>query len=164
MPYQNINATLSDADVQAIKDALATVREKLPFLVNLTPDERKQIFKAGPDRISFVQNALAAVQNNPSIFPASFNVTEFQKDAELFNAMTELCTLTSSIFSQLDDTRLALGGETMRGATQAYNYIKEAARNTPGLKPVADQLGEQFQKAGKAKETQKPNAPTKSTT
>ena len=156
MPYQNISATVSAADAQAVKDALATIPEKLPFLVNLTAEERKAIFKTGPDRVSFVQNALAAVLNNPTIFPASFNKQEFQNDVELFTLLTELCTLAASVVSQMDDTRLAVGGETMREGTQAYNYIKEAAKTTPGLKPIADQLGEQFQKANKPKETPKP--------
>nr|VFJ45994.1 MAG: hypothetical protein BECKFM1743A_GA0114220_100313 [Candidatus Kentron sp. FM]VFJ52206.1 MAG: hypothetical protein BECKFM1743C_GA0114222_1010615 [Candidatus Kentron sp. FM]VFK09143.1 MAG: hypothetical protein BECKFM1743B_GA0114221_1009615 [Candidatus Kentron sp. FM] len=60
MPYQNIDASLSPADAKAVKDAFDTVLKKLPFLVNLTPQERKSTFKAGPDSVSFVQNALTA--------------------------------------------------------------------------------------------------------
>ncbi|MDQ3743623.1 MAG: hypothetical protein M3444_04510 [Acidobacteriota bacterium] len=126
--------------------------------VNLTPDERKAIFKTGPDRVSFVQNASAVAKNNPNIFPASFSTQEFQNDVELFAALTELGTLASSVASQIDDTRLAVGGEAMRQATQVYNYVKEASKTTPGLKPLADQLGERFQKAGKPKETPTPKA------
>ncbi len=46
----------------------------------------------------------------------------------------------------------------MNAATQVYNYVKAAAKTTPGLKPVADQLGERFQKDGPQK--QPPQAPT----
>jgi hypothetical protein len=35
----------------------------------------------------------------------------------------------------------------MKEATQVYNYVKTAAATTPGLKPLADQLGQRFQKA-----------------
>ena len=59
MPYQNIDANVAAADLQAIKDSVATILAKLPFLVNLTTDERKAIFKTGPDSLSFVQNALS---------------------------------------------------------------------------------------------------------
>nr|VFK80845.1 MAG: hypothetical protein BECKSD772D_GA0070982_11662 [Candidatus Kentron sp. SD] len=41
MPYQNIDATLSPADIKAIKAAFDTVLQKMPFLINLTPKERK---------------------------------------------------------------------------------------------------------------------------
>lgn len=44
----------------------------------------------------------------------------------------------------------------MQEATQVYQYVKAAAKTTPGLKPVADQLGERFQKAGKQKKPDKP--------
>src|SRR5690349_9291477 len=83
MPYQNISATVSAADLQAVKDAIATIQQKLPFLVNLTADERKAIFKTGPNSLSFVQNALQAALNNPDIFPKSFDVIEFGSDVNL---------------------------------------------------------------------------------
>ncbi len=130
--------------------------QKLPFLVNLTADERKSIFKTGQDSLSFVNNALTAAQNNPTIFPASFSTPAFQKDVDLFAGLTELSTLAESVTSRIDDTRLAVGGEAMQQATQVYNYVKTAAKTTPGLKPVADQLGERFQKASKPKEPPKP--------
>ena len=44
MPYQNIEATVPAVDVQAIKDAVATILTKLPFLVNLTTDEHKATY------------------------------------------------------------------------------------------------------------------------
>lgn len=157
MPYQNIDASLSAADVQAVKDAFAAVLTKLPFLVNLTADERKQVFKTGPDRLSFVKNAATGAQGNPDILPASFSTPAFQRDVDLFGVLTELGTLAESVASQIDDTRLAVGGEAMQQATQVYNYVKEAAKTTAGLKPLADQLGEQFQKASKPKAPTPPN-------
>ena len=130
---------------------------KLPFLVNLTPDERKSIFKTGPGSLAFVQNSLQAAQNNPDIFPKSFDVDEFESDVNLFSVLTELGTVVDQLSSEIDDTRLAVGGEAMNEASQVYNYVKAAAKNTPGLKPVADQLGERFQKASTPKPA--PSAP-----
>jgi len=148
MPYQNIDASLSPADVKAIKDALDTIIKTMPFLINLTPKERKATFKTGADSVSFVQNALSAAQDHPDILPASFSIPEFKNDVDLFTTLTDLGTLIASVASEVDDTRLAVGGEGMQEATQVYNYVKTAAKTTPGLKPVADQLGERFKKAG----------------
>ena len=155
MPYQNIDAPVSASDLQTIRDAFATLKQKLPFLINLTADERKVTFKNGPDRVSFVQNAVAAANGHLEIFPPSFNTQGFQRDADLLAVLTELQSLAESITSQIDDTRLAVGGEVMRQATQVYNYVKEAAKTTPGLKPLADQLGEEYQKARKGSESPK---------
>ena len=151
MPYQNIDASISAADVQAIKDAFATIKQKLPFLVNLTVDERKAIFKTGPSSLSFVQNALSAAQNFPEILPPSFDKGAFQRDVDLFAAMTELNTASESLNSQIDDTRLAVGGEAMKAASQVYKFAQNAADTTAGLKPVVDQLAERFQRASKPK-------------
>lgn len=158
MSYQNISANIADADVQAIKAAIATIQQKLPFLITLTADERKAIFKTGPNSLSFVENALQAAQNNPDIFPKSFDVTEFASDVNLFAVLTDLGTSVKQLASEIDDTRVAVGGEAMKEATQVYNYVKTAAVTTPGLKPVADQLGQRFQKTGSAQPAPAPAA------
>jgi hypothetical protein len=151
MPYQNINTSVPAADVQAVKDAFALILNKLPFLINLTPGERHSTFKTGPDSLSFIQNALTAAQANPMILPGSFSTAEFKNDVDLFAVLTEFATLAASVTSQIDDTRLAVGGEAMQQASQVYSYVKTAARLTPGLKPVVEQLGERFRRTGKSK-------------
>nr|VFJ68327.1 MAG: hypothetical protein BECKFW1821B_GA0114236_11432 [Candidatus Kentron sp. FW] len=82
MPYQNIDASLSPADVKAVKDAFDTVLKKLPFLVNLTSQEQKNTFKAGPDSVSFVQNALTASQDNALITLASSRQLQHERIQE----------------------------------------------------------------------------------
>jgi hypothetical protein len=133
--------------MQAVKDAISTIETNLPFLISLTNDERRTLFKAGPKRLSFVQNALTASQDNPDILPKSFDAAEFESDVELFAALTEIGTLVEQLFSKIDDTRLAVGSEAMDEASDVYNYVKAAVKKTPGLKPVADQLGQLFQQA-----------------
>nr|VFJ63971.1 MAG: hypothetical protein BECKFW1821A_GA0114235_11612 [Candidatus Kentron sp. FW]VFJ70050.1 MAG: hypothetical protein BECKFW1821B_GA0114236_11782 [Candidatus Kentron sp. FW] len=53
--------------------------------------------------------------------------------------LTEFGTLMESVMSR-DDTRLALGGEVMRQATQVYDYVKttaEAAHPTSSPWPIS---------------------------
>jgi hypothetical protein len=70
---------------------------------------------------------------------------------DLFAVLTELVTLAESVASQIDDTRLAVGGEAMKEATQVYKYVQAASETRPGLKPLADQLGERFRRASPKK-------------
>jgi hypothetical protein len=72
---------------------VTAIRQKLPFLVSLTPDERKSTFKAGPNSLSFVEHALTASKNNPDILPKNFDVVEFESDVNLFAVLTDLNTL-----------------------------------------------------------------------
>jgi len=101
---QSIDAAISSADLQAVRDAFAAILRKLPFLVTLTAAERRTVFKAGPDSLSFVESAQVA-KNNPAILPAGFNSAGFKKDVELFAVLTELNSLAASVASQIDDTR-----------------------------------------------------------
>ena len=144
MPYQNITATLSNADIQQIKAALETIQQKLPFLVNLSAEERRSLCKMGDKSLAFVNNSLNAAQTNRDILPASFDLDEFVRDYQLAVALTELLTGLRQLEEKVDDTLLAVGSEAMSSSLTVYDYVKTAAKKTPGLKTLAEQLGERF--------------------
>ncbi|MBD2080170.1 hypothetical protein [Leptolyngbya sp. FACHB-17] len=54
----NISATLSQADRDAIAQAIATIQKHLPFLVDLVAEERSSLPKLSPKSRSFVNTAL----------------------------------------------------------------------------------------------------------
>ncbi|PYS22434.1 MAG: hypothetical protein DMF72_13445 [Acidobacteria bacterium] len=56
MPYQNIDAAISAADFQAIKDAFATIKQKTSVPRHSTVNERKATFK--PTRTAFSSHNL----------------------------------------------------------------------------------------------------------
>ena len=156
MPYQPITATVAPADVTAIKAAIATIQGKLPFLISLTEAERKSLPKTGANSLSFVEHAQTAADNNPTILPGSFNAANFDSHVDLFATLTDINTSIAQLASSVDDTRMAVGSEAMNEARSVYEYVKSAAKNTPGLKPVADQLGERFQHTSVAKPASTP--------
>ncbi len=153
MSYQNISAKLSPTDLADIKAALATIEAKLPFLVNLTVEERRKLFKMGNKSLSFVSNSLTAAQSNPGILPASFDLAEFDRDYQLAASLTEVHLRLQQLTEKVDDTLVAVSSEAMNSSLTVYEYVKTAAKKTPGLKTISDQLGERFktlrQKASK---------------
>jgi hypothetical protein len=159
MPYQNIEATLSDADLKEIKAAISTIEAKMPFLVNLRAEERRSLFKMGDKRLAFVQNSLKAAENNRGILPNSFDYDGFVKDCELASQLTEVLMSLRQITEQTDDTLMAVGSEAVSSSLTVYEYVKTAAKKTAGLKTVADQLGNLF-KAIKGSSS-KPSEPDK---
>ncbi|ARV57889.1 hypothetical protein BZZ01_03890 [Nostocales cyanobacterium HT-58-2] len=144
MAYQNIAASLSPEDIQQIKAALQTIQKKLPFLITLSTEERRKLFKMGDKSLAFVNNSLTAAQSNPDILPASFNLQEFVRDYQLAATLTELLISLHQLSEQVDDTLLAVGSEAMSSSLTVYEYVKTAAKKTPGLKSLAEQLGERF--------------------
>ncbi len=144
MPYQDINVVLSDADLQAIRQAVTTIQQKLPFLITLNVTERKRLFKMGDKRLAFVQTSLNAAQSNRNILPASFDLEAFANDYKLATALMEVEMLLNQLSEQVDDTLLAVGSEAMTSSLTVYDYVKTAAKKTPGLKGIAEQLGTLF--------------------
>jgi hypothetical protein len=144
MPYQNLNATLTDADRKAIKQAIATIQDKLPFLITLSAEERKRLYKMGDKRLAFVQNSLNVAQANRNILPASFDLDGFSNDYQLTADLTELLMLLNQLTEQVDDTLMAVSSEAMSNSLTVYDYVKTAAKKTPGLKAIAEQLGSLF--------------------
>ncbi|WP_392479148.1 hypothetical protein [Nostoc sp. C110] len=150
MAYQNITGSLTPADIQEIKTAFATIEAKLPFLVTLSVEERRKLFKMGDKSLAFVNTSLTAAQSNRDILPASFDVDEFVRDYQLAATLSELLIGLRQLTEQVDDTLMAVGSETMSSSLTVYDYVKTAAKKTPGLKTIAEQLGERF-KAIKSK-------------
>ncbi|MEH2108283.1 hypothetical protein [Nostoc sp.] len=156
MAYQNITATLSPQDIQEIKAALQTVQRKMPFLITLSTEERRKLVKMGDKSLAFVNNSITAAQSNREILPATFDVEELVQDYQLAAALTELLTSMQQLTEQVDDTLMAVGSEAMTSSLTVYDYVKTASKKTPGLKTVAEQLGERFKAIGKGKSAKTP--------
>lgn len=124
MPYQNITASLSSADVQEIKAAMATIQAKLPFLVTLSVEERRKLFKMGDKSLAFVNNSLTSAQSNPDILPSTFDVNEFVRDYQLAATLTKLLIGLRQLTEQVDDTLMAVGSEAMGNSLTVYDYVK----------------------------------------
>ena len=61
--------------------------------------------------------------------------------------LSELLTTFRQLASDVDDTAMAVGSDTMSAAARLYGYVKVGAKDNPGLKPIAEQLGKAFQRA-----------------
>ncbi|MBW4684667.1 MAG: hypothetical protein KME40_06100 [Komarekiella atlantica HA4396-MV6] len=144
MAYQNIAASLSPQDIQEIKAALQTVQQKMPFLITLSTEERRKLVKMGDKSLAFVNNSVTAAQSNREILPSTFNVEELVRDYQLASALTELLISMQQLTEQVDDTLMAVGSEAMTSSLTVYDYVKTASKKTPGLKTIAEQLGERF--------------------
>ncbi|MEH2141383.1 hypothetical protein [Nostoc sp.] len=151
MAYQNITASLSPQDIQEVKAALQKVQQKLPFLITLSTEERRKLVKMGDKSLAFVNNSVSAAQSNPEILPATFDVEELVRDYQLAAVLTELLISIQQLTEQVDDTLMAVGSEAMTSSLTVYDYVKTASKKTPGLKSVAEQLGERFKAIGKGK-------------
>lgn len=143
------NAAAAAIDVAGINAAVAVIRGKLPAPRVLTNDDRRQLFKMRDKRAGFVQNAVNAAQNPlvQAVLPPSFDRAEFGNNAELTATLIEVRTVIEQLASDVDDTTMAVGSDTVNAAAKLYGYVKAGAEDNPGLKPIAEQLSEAFKRA-----------------
>jgi hypothetical protein len=149
MSYPTISVTMAQADIDAVKAAIATIHSKMPFLVSLAPEERTGLTKLGPKSIDFVQDAFTATVSFPTIFPSSFNQVEFGKDFNLFKALTEIEILLGTLHEKVESTQMAVGSEAMEAGLQVYRHVRASKKAAPGLPDMADRLKERFKRQGK---------------
>jgi hypothetical protein len=155
MGYQNISVSLVQADIDAVKTAIATINSKLPFLIMLHPDEKKSLMKLGPKSADFVTDASIAVTSFPNILPPTFDKVEYGKDTALFKVLSEIKFQLDSVVEKIDDTHMAIGSEAMIASLEVYAYVQTARNRTPGLASVADKLKDRFKGQGQGKKKDK---------
>ncbi len=151
MAYSNISNSVSETDMQAIKQAIQIITEKLPFLVALSSDEKRSLVKLGSKSIDFVRDCNTVAQNYGQILPANFDVQELSKDSKLFEQLSEIQLLFNTLTEKLNDTTIAVGNESMKASLTVYEYVKTASKSQAGLKTVAEQLQQRFKGQGKSK-------------
>src|SRR4051812_39327210 len=106
-----IDAVLSDADKTEILNHIKQIRAKLPFLVDLSPEERQALPKMGNKRRSFVMDALTLAEQDDSFLPRSFDVAEMRKDVELTESLAPIVVAMMQLAELIDDTYTLTGSE-----------------------------------------------------
>ena len=124
MPENRVSANLSQADQQAVLAAIQTIREKLPFLIDLTPEERRKLPKIGDTGHNFAAQALTVATQNSGILPRAFDLEEFQRDVELLASLRPIVVAITQLQELLDDTYLEVGSEAYVAALAVYGYAK----------------------------------------
>src|SRR5437867_8408997 len=83
---------------------VATIRQHLPFLIDLTATGRKSLSKLGDKTHAFVKKAVDIAAQHPDILPASHSVEDVRNSAELFQSMGTIRLALEQLSSQVYDT------------------------------------------------------------
>jgi hypothetical protein len=151
MANNKVSAKFSPADREAVMQAITTIRQKLPFLIDLSTEERKALPKLGDKSRAFVSKALEIAAQNPDFLPRSFDLDEMRRDIELFEALYPILLSLTQLQELVDDTSVAVGSEAYAAGLMVYNYAKASGKGA-GLDSMVDDLGRRF--ARKAKKVQ----------
>jgi hypothetical protein len=141
-----ISATLSPEDHKAIAHAIATLKERLPFLVDLVGNDHASYAKMGDKSRAFVTKALEVASQNSEFLPRSFDVEEMRKDLVLYDDLSGLMMTLAQLQDLVNDTCLVVGSEAYTAALTVYTYAKKSGQNSNGLEPLVGEMGQRFRR------------------
>ncbi|NVK53087.1 MAG: hypothetical protein HWD85_09145 [Flavobacteriaceae bacterium] len=147
-----ISIEIPAADLQAAKAALDQVQQILaPYVIALTPDQRKTIPKMSDGTEPFVGKVIEYADSNPQFLPPFVDKGEFDKDWEAISGLLPLLRLCTQIQDTLSDTTMLAGSEAYISALSYYNSVKQAAKvNVPDAKAIYEDLRKRFERRSKS--------------
>lgn len=122
---------------------MQTIRDKLPFLIDLTQEERRSLRSLGDKSRAFVAKALEVAQQNPDFLPRSFDIEEMARGVAVFETLQPVRTALTQLQELVEDTTHLVGSEAYVAALLVYDYAKSSPQGA-GLDAVVDALGKRF--------------------
>ena len=144
MSGSNISAVLAPADLATTISKVSDIRALLPFLINMTPEERHKIRKMGTKREGYFAAVYPAALGNPSVIPLTFDMAEFTKDKTLRDALLTLKAVLAPLNEALDDTIMELNHELIKQTDQCYGYLQQGAEGNVALSGTVQGIAAQF--------------------
>ena len=134
----------------AIKEALT------PYLIALTPDERKTMLRMADKTVAFVTKTTEFATNSPSFVPSFVDLAELKQDTAGMAALAPLRQQFDQLALDTDSTVMIAGSEAYGNALTVYGNIKFMAKNKQaGAQAAYDELRVRF--PGSANAGRKPN-------
>jgi hypothetical protein len=149
MPNNRVDAVLTPEDLEEVLGHINAIRQRLPFLVDLAPVERKHLPRMGDKGRAFVSKALE-IASRSSLLSAEL-LAQLRRDVELTVAMQPVVIALTRLDELVNDTYLLAGSEAYSGALTVYELVKRAGQGEAldGLRgELARRFGRPANRAG----------------
>ena len=145
-----VSAVLGDAEIAELRTQIAALRARLPFLVNLSPQDRKELPKLGDKTVGFDEKCQTYMESNPEFLPGFVDTAELDRDRALRSQMLRIAPDLLLLAEQIEDTLTVLGSEIVMVDFAYYQGVREAARRgLPGAQLSYDDLRTRFPGPGR---------------
>jgi hypothetical protein len=149
MTQNFVSLTLTDAQLEAVDQALAALENQLVELVALTPAQRRAMPKMGEKSEAFCRQTISLMAQNPQIVPASVSVPDAVSDLTALDRLRPRAQRLTRLAERVVDTQTALGSDVMATSLQGYALLKVAGPGQ-GLASLREGLCARFAKRPRA--------------
>lgn len=122
----HVSSDLSEKDKRQIYEAIDLIRRKLSFAKDFTEEERSNLMRLGKTGRTFVDKAQNLVETSPGILPRSFDLEEFNRDADLYQELGNIADELQRLTDRVKDTEAAVGSDAFTSALVVYQSGKMA--------------------------------------
>lgn len=123
-PNFSHSVTMTVAQISAVKSAVETIQNNMPFLHRLSAVERSLLQPISAETRIFTENTIHILLNNPDIKPEAINAAEKQKAIALYHQLEDLRIAVNLLSKRITDTQLLVGNETYSAAIEGYRHIE----------------------------------------
>ncbi|MDR0769091.1 MAG: hypothetical protein LBE71_04225 [Dysgonamonadaceae bacterium] len=132
--------------IEAVRQRFVEIKTLLkPYVVALTPEQRRKMLKMGDKSDVFVDKAYRFAVENPAFVPAFLNMTNFNLNLTDARNLRTIHNDALQVYEEIDDTILSTGSVAFEAALTFYNFVKLAAeRDVPDAKAIYEELKKRF--------------------
>ena len=117
----------------------------MPFLISLSPADRKYMVKPGNASEGFIQGTLELARQNPDLVPTLVNLTKLERDLALRDAMAAAEAGLSILVTKVNHTRRLANADLYEGCLDIYNELLRHG-NDQGMDAMVAPLRERFKR------------------
>jgi len=143
-----ISHELQPVEVEEIITHINKISDRLPFLIDLTPEEKQLLPRLGDKTQKFVEKTYELARQQSDFLPRSFSVEEMGKDLKLNSQLYSILTALNLLIKKVEDTYIETGSEAYDSALIVYNAAKHS-RVANGLEELVEEIGQRFSKKRK---------------
>lgn len=128
-----ISVSISPETKAQVIAKIRELKSLMPFLINLTLDERKDIVKLKDKSVAFDQKCASYMAARPELIPGFIDTAELTKDRALMADLADIFRELNMLNEGVEDTMSLAGSEAFMADLAFYQSVRQAAkRGVPG--------------------------------
>ena len=148
MSQNLVSLNFTEAQLEAVDQALTEIESQLGGLVALTVKQRRGVPKMGDKSEAFCRQTLSLLEQNPQLVPPNVLAADAIGDLAAIDKLRPRMTRLSRLSERASDTDIALGSDVMTTALQVYGLLKLTGAGE-GLEAMRRDLGTRFERGPK---------------
>lgn len=151
---EKIDASMNDAKLRYLFGVLHQIRTQLPFLITLTPEERKKLYRKGENQFTYIKKTVHYARTHSYHNPKFVDINDLEMRMETAERMKMLTDKAAELFESINDTTHLMYQELYETSRLLYmNYRMIAKTDNKIMGEVIEDLKQHFPRTGKKKKS-----------